>query len=134
MASFPTGSPWPAFRALAHCFVPETIHASEADWAVLEAVVARALQARPRAVRRQIYRFVRVLDVAARVRAGRGLERLSLTRRSALLESFARSRLLRFRRGIWGLRTLVMMGWYTNPAVIAALGYRAHPAGWDARR
>ena len=42
--------------------------------------------------------------------------------------------MLLFRRGVWGLRTLVMMGWYTNPSVIAALGYRASAAGWEARR
>ena len=60
--------------------------------------------------------------------------RLDTARRTALLESFARSPVLLFRRGTWGLRTLIMLGWYTQPSVIAGLGYRAHPSGWDARR
>jgi hypothetical protein len=59
---------------------------------------------------------------------------LDAARRIRLLEWFAHSPLLPFRRGIWGLRTLVMLGWYTQPGVIAALGYRADPRGWEARR
>ena len=35
------------------------------------------------------------------------------------------------RRGVWGLRTLVLMGYYTQPEVIAGLGYRADRAGWE---
>lgn len=134
MASVATVPPWPAFRALALCFIPETSRATEAQWAYLESTVEHALAARPRAVRRQIHVFVRVLSLSARLRSGRGLGGLSAERRTALLDRFARSRLLLFRRGVWGLRTLVMMGWYTNPEVIADLGYRADPAGWDARR
>ncbi len=30
--------------------------------------------------------------------------------------------------------TLVFLGYYTQPGVQAALGYRAHPDGWQARR
>ena len=122
----------PAFRALAAGFVPETAHATDAQWVVLEGTIGRTLTARPVALQRQIALFVRVLDVAARLRFGRGLGALDATRRTALLEWFAGSPLLLFRRGIWGLRTLVMMGWYTQPGVIAALGYRADARGWEA--
>jgi hypothetical protein len=96
--------------------------------------VAHALAARPVALRRQIALFIRVLDVAARVRYGRSLTGLDHARRTSLLQAFAASPLLLFRRGIWGLRTLVMMGWYTQPDVIASLGYRAGPHGWETHR
>jgi hypothetical protein len=124
----------PAFRALASSFVPDTANATEDQWMELEATIERALVTRPPAVRRQIALFLRVLNAAGRLRYGAGLSALDPARRTALLESFARSPVLLFRRGIWGLRTLIMLGWYTQPSVIAALGYRAHPAGWDAKR
>lgn len=127
-------APWPEFRAFAQCFIPETARAAEPEWRGLETVVRNALAARPPKVRRQIGFFVRLVDLAARARHRNGFASLDPARASALLEGFANSRMLLFRRGVWGLRTLVMMGWYTNPAVIAALGYRASPAGWDARR
>jgi len=133
VASPSTTAPWPAFRAFAQCFVPETGRATEPEWRELEDVVLNALAARPPKVRRQIATFVRLIDLAARTRHGRRFAALDQARATAVLEGFAASRLLLFRRGVWGLRTLVMMGWYTNPSVIAALGYRASAAGWEAR-
>lgn len=132
--ALPSATSRPAFRALAAAFVPETAHATDAQWALLEETVARALANRPPQLRKQVGLFLRVLDLAARVRFGRGLAALEVTRRTSLLEWFAHSPVLLFRRGIWGLRTLVMMGWYTQPGVIAALGYRADPRGWEARK
>jgi hypothetical protein len=123
-----------ALRALASSFIPETAAASDTEWAALEVGVERALAARPAAMRRQLGLFVHLLSAAARVRYRTALVSLDPTRRTALLEWFARSPVLRFRRGIWGLRTLIMLGWYTQPSVIDALGYRADPAGWDAIR
>ena len=37
------------------------------------------------------------------------------------------------RSGIWGLRTLVFLGYYTRDDVAAFIGYRAHRDGWSAR-
>ena len=124
----------PAFRALAATFVPETAGATSPEWAALEATVDAALARRPAALRRQVALFLRLLDWWARLRFRAPLARLDPARRLRVVESFARSPVLLFRRGIWGLRTLVMMGWYTQDAVIAALGYRARAEGWDARR
>lgn len=134
MASPPTTAPWPAFRAFAQSFIPETARATEPEWRNLEDVVRNALAARPAGVRRQIALFVRLIDLAARARHLHGFGGLDGARATTLLQGFAASRVLLFRRGVWGLRTLVMMGWYTNPSVIAALGYRASAAGWESRR
>jgi hypothetical protein len=123
-----------SLRALATSFVPETAGASDVQWAVLEARVEQALSVRPQATRRQLGLFVTLLAAAARVRYRTALTSLDPARRIVLLEWFGRSPVLRFRLGIWGLRTLIMLGWYTQPSVIEALGYRADPAGWDAIR
>jgi hypothetical protein len=124
----------PAFHALAEVFVPEVAGAAPATWDRLEAVAAAALAERPAAVQRQVLLFVRVLDGAARLRYGRALTALDLARRTALLEALAKAPVLLVRRGVWGLRTLVQMGYYTQPEVHQALGYRATAAGWEARR
>lgn len=123
-----------ALRPLATSFVPEIAGATEAEWSELERRITQALAARAPAVRRQLGLFVRVLQAASLVRYRAGLAGLDPPRRTALLEAFAGSPLLLFRRGIWGLRTLVMLGWYTQPSVVSALGYRASPNGWAARR
>jgi len=123
-----------ALRPLAVGFIPEIADATADQWSELERLITQALAARPPAVRRQLGLFVRVLQTASRIRYRTGLAALDPGRRTALLEGFAGSPVLLFRRGIWGLRTLVMLGWYTQPSVVSALGYRASPGGWGARR
>lgn len=133
MASIFTASVRPRFRALAVSFVPETALATEGQWGELETAVDQAVSARPAALRRQLALLIRAIDVTALLRFGRGVTRLRPEQRSVLLEAMATSRLLLLRRGIWGLRTLVMLGWYTQPSVTTALGYRASAGGWSDR-
>lgn len=123
----------PAFRALAVTFIPEVAAGSDADWSAMEGIIARALAPRPPALQRQLVLFIRILDLLARIRHGRGLVGLDPGRRHRFVSAVARSRLLLFRRGVWGLRTMVMMGWYGRPEIQRALGYRASAAGWEAR-
>jgi len=54
-------------------------------------------------------------------------------RRTRLLSALQDSPVLLLRRGFWGLRTLIFLGYYTRPAVAAEIGWRAHPGGWSAR-
>jgi hypothetical protein len=122
------------FRALAVTFVPEIARAAPTQRDELERIVSTALAARPASLRRQVLLFIWILDGLSLVRHGRRLARLDPARRTALLQSLARSPRLLIRRGVWGLRTLVMMGYYAQPDVQARLGYRASPAGWEARR
>jgi hypothetical protein len=122
------------FRALAVTFVPEIAECSPAEWDALCRIASEAIGARPRAVQRQILLFIRVLDTLALLRHGRRLEALDSAHRSTLLNAIGNAPVLLLRRGVWGLRTLVMMGYYTQPEIQAALGYRATPRGWAARQ
>ena len=131
---FPLARVRATFRAAAVAFVPELDAASAGTWDRLEATVAAALADRPPRLLRQIAAFLAVLDLGARIRFGRRLGRLDLARRVAFLRRLERAPLLVVRRGLWGLRTLVFMGYYTQPDVVTDLGYRADPAGWEARR
>lgn len=121
-------------RALAGGFLPEASRFAEADWVAMEEIIDEMLGRRPAPMRRQLGLFVRLISLAARVRHGRSLSRLTPGQLRALLQRLERSSLLLVRRGTWGLRTLVFMGYYTRPEAAAAIGYRATPAGWGARR
>ncbi len=120
------------FRSIAITVVPEAARLDEAGWAEVEAIIGRALDARPAAVRRQLGMLIRVIGLLALVRYGRRFASLDAVRRTALLERLQDARLLLLRRGVWGLRTLVFMGYYARPAAAAEIGYRAHPRGWEA--
>ena len=123
----------PAFRALAEAFVPESRRLDDAEWAEVEATVEYALSRRPPAIRRQIGVLIRVLDVLPLLRFGKRMRDLDVDRRLRVLNAIQNAPILLLRKGVWGLRTLVFMGYYTRAAAAAEIGYRAHLRGWQAR-
>jgi hypothetical protein len=124
----------PTFRAIATTIVPEAAQLSPREWEQFGEVISSALAKRPARMRRQLSWFIRILDIAARLRYWHGVPHLSLEQRTQLLTAFQNSRVLLLRRGLWGVRTLVFMGYYARPEVAATLGYGAAPRGWELRR
>jgi hypothetical protein len=123
----------PTFRAIAMSVVPELSSADAKEWSEIESEIERALADRPQAMRRQLVSFVRLLDWWSRLRYGRRLTKLDAVKRMELLELIERHRVPLLRRGMWGLRTLVFLGYYTRPDVAQFIGYQAHRDGWSAR-
>jgi hypothetical protein len=121
------------FRALAETIVPEAAALPPDQWEAFRAIVEGALAERPAKLRRQVRLLVRVIELAPRLRYGRGFTDLDPARRTAVLRKFQDAPLLLLRRGFWGLRTLVFMGYYGRPEAAAAIGYRADVRGWEAR-
>ncbi len=122
------------FRALANTIVPESSRLDEDGWNELEAIVERALAERRPALRRQLGAFIRAVELLPVARFGHRFSNLDAQRRTSVLLALQRSPVLALRRGMWGLRTLVLMGYYARPAAAADIGYDANPRGWDARR
>lgn len=123
----------PAIRVIACVVVPEAASLDESGWASFERLLEGAVSARPAGVVRQLRAFLRILGLLARVRHGRGFAHLTPREAGGLLERLAASRLLLLRRGVWGLRTLMLLGYYADDGRARALGYRASPAGWSDR-
>lgn len=115
VTDFPLQGQRDTFRAAAIAFVPELATAEPSTWDTLEAIVARGLADRSPGVLRQLRLFLRVIALISRARHGRGLSRLEPEARAALLHRLERAPLLLIRRGVWGLRTLVFMGYYRSP-------------------
>lgn len=120
----------PVFRELAVAIVPEARELDAAGWARLESIVQDALGQRPAAMRRQLLVFIRLLNLLPALRWGRTFRSLDEPRRRRFLHGLETSRLFLFRRGFWGLRSLVHMGYYGRPESHEALGYRARLRGW----
>ena len=122
------------FRAVATTVVPEATRLEPPGWEELEGIVERFLEARPAALRRQLGLFLRVLQWLPLARFGRRFTGLDPSRRRRFLDGVQDAPLLLVRRGFWGLRTLVYLGYYGRAAAAAEIGYRADPRGWEARR
>jgi hypothetical protein len=114
--------------------VPDAAALDESAWRAMDASIAAALAKRPPAVRRQLALFVRILDALPLLRWGRRFHALGAARRARFLDAMQYSPIPLLRRGVWGLRTLVFLGYYARPEVQATLGYRATARGWTVRR
>ena len=124
----------PLFRALAGTVVPEAERLDEKGWRDLTTLVEEALADRPPGLRRQLLMLIRLLGFLPCLRFGRTFMALDPGRRLRFLESIQESPLLLLRRGLWGFRTLVLLGYYGRPEAAAEIGYRADPRGWAVRR
>ncbi len=76
--------------------------------------------------------FVRVMHFFPLVGYGRTFRGLPPARRLEFFGRVEQSRIALFRVGLWGLRTLLFLGWYGDPEVQAGLGYRPDARGWEA--
>jgi hypothetical protein len=121
------------FYAIATTVVPESSALDDRAWAEVHAVIDAVVAKRDTRVRRQLATFLRLLQVLPIPRYGRPLTSLSPRQRRDFLEWIERSPFLVVRRGFWGIRTLVFMGYYARADVAAAIGYRASADGWEAR-
>lgn len=119
------------FRVLAGTILPRCRRLSGAEWAGVEAIVGEALLDRPPALRRQLRILIRALWWLPLLRHGRTFGGLGPRRRARFLAGVERSRLAALRRGFWGLRTLVLMGWYGRPEAGAATGWEPRLRGWE---
>lgn len=124
----------PTFRALAATIVPDAARLAEGEWLEVEAIIEEYLSRRPAALRRQFGLFVRALGLLPIGRHGRRFTALDPAARTAFLARVQDSPVLLVRRGFWGLRTMVYLGYYSRAEAAGEIGYRAHVAGWEARR
>ena len=120
-------------RAMGSVVLPAPDALDEEGWLRAESIMEHALAPRPSGVKRQLRLFLRVVNLLPLLSTGRTLSGLSLDRRAAFLQGLERSSLQPLRRGLWGVRTLLFMGYYTQDQVRREIGYRASPEGWSGR-
>lgn len=121
------------FRAVSVAVVPDASRLDEQGWRELEDGVEDALTRQPPARRRQLRLFLKAIEWLPALRWGRRFRRLDPARQARFLAWLQDARLLLLRRGFWGLRTLVLLGYYTRARAAAEIGYRASRLGWGAR-
>jgi hypothetical protein len=127
------GSQRATFHALVMTVIPEAADLDDAGWEHVDLTVMGALAQRSARVQRQFALLLRVIEHAPRIARGRPFTRLDAPARTRVLERLQRSPVKLIRRGVWGARTLALMGYYTLPSVIRQVGYRAHVRGWQVR-
>ena len=120
------------FRAVVSTIVPESAALDEKGWREFDLVVEGLLRGRPASLKRQLKLFLRFIQWLPVLRYGRRFSSLHPEARTQVLAHLQNDRIQKVRVGFWGLRTIVLAGYYGRPAAAEAIGYRASPRGWDA--
>jgi len=119
-------------RAFGRVVLPSAEALDDEGWMEAEAIIEKALAPKPASVKRQIRLFLRAVNLLPIFTTGRTLSSLPPHRRSEFLNRLQRSRIMPLRRGVWGVRTLIFMGYYNQDRIREKIGYSAHPGGWEA--
>ena len=120
------------FRAVTSTIVPESAALDDQGWHDLELVVEGLLRARPASLTRQLRLFLRLIQWLPLLRYGRPFTSLDQAARTRVLTHLQNDRIQKVRVGFWGLRTIVLAGYYGRPDAARAIGYAASPQGWEA--
>ncbi len=110
--------------AIARRIVPESATLTPEGEAGFIDLVEDALATRPESMRRQFSLFLSILRSAPLVRFGRRLDHLDGARQDAVLRWFQDAPIQLLRSGFWGVRTLILMGYYGRTETGGALAYR----------
>jgi hypothetical protein len=110
-------------QVLAARIVPETTELDAAGLSRFFGIIDEALFNRPAPVRRQFATFLGLLRWAPVARYGSPLEKLRAERQDAVLRWFEDCPVGLFRKGFWGLKAMVFMGYYGQPETNELVGY-----------
>jgi hypothetical protein len=111
------------FETVAATVTPEVASLEADGRARMVDIVDTALSDRDEATRTQFGTFLTVIRLAPVARYGRPFDRLDPARRTAVLAWFEDCPISLLRKGFWGLKALVFMGYYGQPEHWPEIGY-----------
>lgn len=111
------------FWILAARIVPETTELDDDGRDRFFAIIDNALFDRPVNVRRQFAVFLGLIRSAPIIRYGKPFEKLTANCQDAVLRWFEDCPVGVFRKGLWGLKAMVFMGYYGQPETNELVGY-----------
>jgi hypothetical protein len=113
-----------AFFAVVAQTITPGVASLDADGRVrMMAIVDTALQDRDASTQKQFNTFLRVIRFAPVVRYGRTFDRLAPEQKETVLRWFESCPVSLLRKGFWGLKALVFMGYYGRPESWSEIGY-----------
>ncbi len=108
---------------VAETITPEVAALDAAGRARMTAIIDTALMDRDAATRSQFGTFLTVIRTVPVLRFGRTFDRLDGGRRNAVLRWFEDCPVPLLRKGFWGLKVLVFMGFYGQEETWSGIGY-----------
>ena len=114
---------------LARRIVPESEGLDDAGRTRFLAIVGEAIGSRTPKMRKQIGMFLKLMRWLPAMRYGMPFDKLPPGRQDAVLHWFQDHPRALIRKGFWGMKAMVFMGYYGRPEIHESLGYRPSTSG-----
>ena len=114
---------WHFLLSLGRRLIPPLEDLDEEGRQRFRAIIAAALAEQPTAVQRRIRLFLGLVRWAPVLRWAAAFERLPAPRQDRFLRWLQDDAPGRLRQGLWGLKTIVFMGYYGQAELAPHLGY-----------
>ncbi len=108
---------------MATAIVPEVTSLARDEKDKMMEIMSNALSRLPHGVKRRFRLFLRAMTVLALLRYGHGLKTLDESKKKRLLNWLQGSSVPNLRKGFWGLKTFIFMGYYGRPQVGREIHY-----------
>lgn len=116
---------WTIFWTVAQRVVPALGDCERSQAATFKMAVQAALTTRPPAIVAQFSKFLKLLNILPVIRYGHCFTSLSEVQQDAVISWLESAPIGLLRRGTWGVKTIIFMGYFGQPAVGRSLGYGA---------
>lgn len=120
---------WELVFAVGARLVPEVAALDAARRDEFSAIVETALAQRPAGMQRQLRVFLAVIENAPLARFGARFTRLAPAAQDRVLRALQDAPVELLRKGFWGLKALVLMGYYARAEAAAEVGWTPSFAG-----
>jgi hypothetical protein len=114
---------WELLFAVGARLVPEVATLDADRRGDFTAIVEEALAERPEGMRRQLRVFLALIEHAPLVRFGGRFTRLGPAAQDRVLRRLQDAPIELLRKGFWGLKALVLMGYYARVEAAAEVGW-----------
>ncbi len=112
-------SQWALLMAVAARVTPETAGLDDTGKRDFKGLIDTALGQRPAAVQKQFGTLLKIVRLAPVFRYGKPFDKLSPQQQDAVLAWFQDAPVTLLRKGTWGLKAMVFMGYYGRPEAAA---------------
>jgi hypothetical protein len=114
---------WDLLLAVGARLVPEVASLDDRERDSFRAIVDDSLADRPAALQRQLRVFLGLVEHGPALRFGRFFRRLAPDRQDRVLRWLQDAPVGLLRSGFWGMKALVLMGYYARPEVGPSISY-----------
>lgn len=119
-------------KSLIVAIIPESVTMIRKQWEQFQQLINGALKEYPKSLQYRLSLFLLLIRYLPILRYGRVFDQINPDQQTDFLLWLQDNRIEFLRKGFWGIRTLIMLGFYGQSEIVSEIGYQPNKLGWGA--